>query len=492
MLKNTERLISSDKIKKTCRGISIIFVFLFSANATAQKLSGNLLISTTKLKQTLEGLITGKKPISGVYETAISFPSVVPISVNNVQYNLDWQQVEFNPIANHNIHFALLQPQLDILVPKLEIDTYLVQEVNGAVIKVRIQTVCENIKVVTSTDAISVLAAISGAAKSDHVDLSANVTDINLGAPKLVVQNFKCSNITGFEDIIGDEILQQFSRIDLFKPLLLGKVNALLKEQLQKHALKAEQVIRDQMLGAEGLSAPVFSLLQVNDQYIDIGFALNDVAAVLKPVTAYTLKSEAVMVVDKAELQSYLKQSMSVKLAKLSYSSKNIIELDKLTRSRFKQFFVWPGLMKLPKGQELILRPMLENLEISLKPDSYVTHLNMTVTAGVWVLARQEPMIYLRTYLQAASNIANTAQVKTTVQALSSSAVYDQGFLNKYSPSKRISTNLVDKTAKSFFNDNWATANLSVLKLTDTVSASLKKIFYSKENKLYFEIALNN
>lgn len=492
MLKNMERLFSSDEIKKTCRGLSTIFVFLMCANASAQKLSGNFLISTTKLKQTLENLIVQKKPIAGVYETPLTFSSLIPISVHNVQYNLDWKSVEFNPIENNNIQFALVQPQLDILVPKLEIDTYLVKEVNGVILKVRVQSTCENIRLVTTTDSISVLAGISGSAKSDHVNMSANITDVNLGKPKLSVQNLKCSNIAGFEDLVADEILQQFTQLDFYKPVLLSKMNELLAGQVEKYAAKAEKAIKDQVMTVDGLSAPLFSLLQINDQYIDIGFSVNNPEATFSNITGYKLNSDGVMIVDKAELQEYIKHSLSEKLAKLSYSSKMITELDKLTRSRFKQFFVWPALMKLPKGQELILRPMLESLSFTLKPDSYVSNLNLTATAGIWIMARNEPMVYLRSNLVAGSNVANTALVKTTIQSLTSSAVWDQNFLKRYGASKRLSTSIVDSTAEKFFNDNWATANLSVLKLTDTVSASLKKIFYSKDNKLYFELNLNN
>ena len=493
MLKNMDRLFLSDEIKKTYRVLSIIsVVFFLSANANAQKLSGHFLISTPKLKQSLENLIVQKKPIAGVYENTISFPSIVPISVNNIQYNLDWQSVSFDPIADNNIQFSLNQPQLDIIVPKLEIDTYIVQVVNGVVLKLRVQSTCNDIRLVTSTEAISVLAGISGSAKSNHVNMSANITELNLGTPKLTIQDFKCSNIVGVENLIADELLKQFTQIDFYKPILLEKINQLLAGQIEKYAAKAENAIKDQVMTVEGLSAPLFSLLQVNENYIDIGFALNNPDVKFTNVTGYKMNSDGAMVVDKTELQDYLKQGLSAKLAKLSYSSKNITELDKLTRSRFKQFFVWPALMKLPKGQELILRPMLESVSFSLKPNSYVTNLNLTATAGLWVIARNEPMVYLRSNLQAATSLATTAQVKTTIQSLKSSPVWDKTFLSNHDASKRISTGIVDSTAEKFFNDNWATANLSVFKLTNTVSASLKKIFYSSDNKLYFELGLNN
>ena len=492
MLNNKDRLISSDKKQKRCRALSIIFVLFFAANADAQKLSGHFLISTTKLTQTLENLIVQKKPIAGVYEKPLNFSSLVPIAITNVQYNLDWQSVNFNPIQNNNIQFVLNAPQLVITVPKISIDTVVIKEVNGVILKLNVKSNCENIKVVTATDAISVQASILGSSKSDRVDMSANITDINLGTPKLTVQDFKCDNISGLEDLIGDEILKEFSRIDFYKPVLLEKMNSLLAVQVEKYAAKAEKAIKDQVMTIEGLSAPQFSLLQINENNIDIGFALNKPDETFTPLTNYKLNSDGVMVVDKTEMQEFLKQGISAKLAKLSYSSKTITELDKLTKSRFKQFFVWPGLMKLPKGQELILRPMLESVNISLKPESYVSSLNITATAGLWIMAKNEAMVYLRSNLVAASNIANTAQVKTTIQSLKSSAVYDQTFLNKYDPSKRISTGIVDTTAEKFFNDNWATANLSVLKLTDSASAKLQRIYYSKDNKLFFELGLNN
>ncbi len=490
MLQNKDCLILSDEKQKTCRALSIIFVLFFSANAFAQKLSGHFLISTPKLKQTLENLIVQKKPIVGVYEKPLAFNSLIPIAVNNIEYNLDWQNVNFNPIENNNIEFALIAPRLEITVPKIAIDTYLVKEINGVILKVHVKSSCENIKLITATDAITVNAGIAGSAKADHVDMSAAVTDINIGMPKLTVQNFKCDNIAGFEDIVADEILQQFARIDFYKPVLLEKINSLLAIQLQKYAAKAEQAIKDQVLTIEGLSAPLFSLLQVNDKYIDIGFALNKSDITFTPVENYNLASDGAMIVDKTELQEFLKQGLSAKLAKLSYSSKSITELDKLTRSRFKQFFVWPALMKIPKGQELILRPMLESLSIALKPDSYVSSLNLTATAGIWVMERNEAMVYLRTNLQAVSNIADAAKVQTKISSLKTSSVWDKGYLDRHDCSKRISTGIVDTTAKKFFNDNWATANLSILKLTSTASAQLKRIYYSKDNRLYFELGL--
>ena len=490
MLNNKDRLFLSDKKQKRFIGFSIIFVLFFAANTEAQKLSGHFLISTTKLTQTLENLIVQKKPIAGVYEKPLNFSALVPIAINNVQYNLDWQSVNFNPIQNNNIQFVLNAPQLVITVPKISIDTVVIKEVNGVILKLNVKSNCENIRVVTATDAITVNAGIAGSSNSDKVDMSANITDINLGTPKLSVQDFKCDNISGLEDLIGDEILKEFSKIDFYKPVLLEKMNKMLAAQVEKYALKAEKAIKDQVMTIEGLSAPQFSLLQISENNIDIGFALNKPDVTFSTLTDYKLNSDGVMIVDKTEMQEFLKQGISARLAKLSYSSKTIVELDKLTKSRFKQFFVWPGLMKLPKGQELILRPMLESLNISLKPEAYVSSLNLTATAGVWIMAKGEPMVYLRSNLAAASNIANTAQVKTLIQSLKTSAVYDQGFLSKYDPSKRISTGIVDTTAEKFFNDNWATANLSVLKLSDTASAKLQKIYYSKDNKLYFELGL--
>ncbi|MES2802362.1 MAG: hypothetical protein V4654_07715 [Bdellovibrionota bacterium] len=492
MQKNNDCLVLSDEKQKTYRALSIIFVLFFSASAQAQSLSGHFLISTSKLKQTLENLIVQKKPIAGVYDKPLSFTSLIPIAVNNIEYNLDWQTVNFNPIQNNNINFALVAPNLEITVPKIAIDTYLVKEINGVILKVYVKSSCENIKLITATDVIAVRAVIAGSANADHVDMSATVTDINIGTPKLTVQNFKCDNISGFEDLVADEILQQFARIDFYKPVLLEKMNVLLAAQLRKYAAKTEKAIKDQVLTIEGLSSPLFSLLQVNENYIDIGFALNKSTATFVPVENYTLNSDGAMIVDKTELQEFLKQGITVKLTKLAYSSKSITELDKLTRSRFKQFFVWPALMKIPKGQELILRPMLESLNITLKPDSYVTSLNLTATAGIWVMERSEAMVYLRTNLQATSNIADAAKVATKITSLKTSAVWDAGYLDRHDCSKRISTGIVDTTAKKFFTDNWATANLSLLKLTDTASAKLNRIYYSKDNKLYFELGLNN
>ena len=492
MQKNKDRLILSDQKQKICRALSIIFVLFFTANAHGQKLSGHFLISTTKLKQTLENLIVQKKPIAGVYEEPLSFSALVPIAVSNVQYNLDWQSVNFNPIQNNNIRFALNNPKLEITVPKISIDTVLVKEINGVILKVNVKSNCENIKVVTSTDIISIQAGIAGSVKADRVDMSAQVTDINLGTPQLNVENFKCDNISGIEDLVADEILQQFTRIDFYKPFLLKKINTLLAAQIEQYAEKAEKSIKDQVLTIDGLSAPQFSLLQINENFIDVGFALNKPDESFSAVTNYQLNSDAVLVVDKTEMQEFIKQGLSAKLAKLSYSSKNIPELDKLTKSRFKQFFVWPALMKIPKGQELVLRPMLESLNIMIKPETYVNQLNLTATAGLWVVERNEAMVYLRTNLQAVSNIADTAKVQTTISSLKTSAVWDSGYVNRHDNSKRISTGIVDSTAQKFFTNTWATANLSVLKLTNTASAKLKKIYYSKDNKLYFELGLNN
>ncbi|AZZ38188.1 hypothetical protein CIK05_15730 [Bdellovibrio sp. qaytius] len=503
MQKNMDRLILSDQKQKTCRALAIIFVFFLTAhfptnvsaqaaNTQPQKLSGHFLISTTKLKQTLENLIVQKKPIVGVYEKPIPISSLVPIAVSNIEYNFDWQSVNFNPIQNNNIQFALVAPKIEITVPKLAIDTVLVKEVNGVILRVNVKSNCESIKVVTNSEAFTIQAAIAGSAKADHVDMTANVTDINLGTPKLTVQNFKCDNIAGLEDLVADEILQQFSKIDFYKPVLLDKINTLLVKQMEKYSAKAEKAIKDQILTIEALSAPQFSLLQVNQKFIDIGFALNNPDVAYSPVENYNMNSDGVMIVDKSEMQEFMKQGIAAKLSKLSYSSKTISELDKLTKSRFKQFFVWPALMKIPSGQELILRPALESLDITIKPDSYVSQINLKATAGIWVMERNEAMVYLRTNMQAVSNVADAAKVQTSISSLATTAVWDAGYVNRHNCSERISTSIVDTTAKKFFNDNWATANLSVLKLTDTASAQLQKIYYGKDNKLYFELGLNN
>lgn len=496
MLKNTDRLFLSDQKQKTCRVLTTIFVFFLAvveaANAQPQSLSGHFLISTPKLMQTLENLIVQKKPVVGVFEKPLSFSFPVPIAISNIQYNFDWQSESFYPIQNNAIQFVLNNPKIEILVPKVSIDTVLIKEVNGVILRLNVKSTCENIKLITSTDAINIQAAVMGLAESNQVDLSAEITNINLGTPKLTVGDFKCDNISGFEDLIEDEILQQFARIDFYKPVLQEKVNSLIAAHLKKYAAKAEQAITDQILSVDGLTSLRFSLLQINEKFIDIGFSLNNPETTAAFDTDYNISSDAVLVVDKTEMQEFLKEGLSAKLEKLSYSSKDIPELDKLTKSRFKQFFVWPALMKIPKGQELILRPMLESLNIAVKPNAYVKQLDLSATAGLWVFAQKEAMVYLRTYLNATSNVANAAQVQTSISNLKTTSVWDTGYLKRHGNSKRISTGLVDSTAQKFFNNNWATTNLSVLKLTDTNSAKLKRIFYSSGNKLFFELGLDN
>jgi hypothetical protein len=492
MQKNKDRLSLSDENRNWCRSLVIIILFLISANAHAQRLSGHFLISTSKLTQSLEKIIVQKKPIVGIYEQPLTLPSTIPISINSVEYFFNWSEIKFDPIENGHLKISFVQPTLEIKIPKLDIDTYVIQEVNGVILKVRIKSTCNEIRLATTTDALSLQTTITGSARSEDVDLNAAITALDLGTPHLSVQDFNCDNIAGFEDVVSDEILQQFGRIDFYKPMLLEKVNSMIAQQLGLLGDVAEDTIHDQVIVHSSEIIPLFQLLAINSDFIDIGFAINSEDALLSPLKDYKATTDATLVVDKSELQNYLKEALSKKLSQSQYSSKNISELDKLTRSRFKQFFVWPALMKRPKGAELILRPKIESLNFNLTPNTVVKNLSMKATTGLWIIDGSEPMIYLRSEISANSTMTGGHQFQSKINSLKTSPIWNNSYIEKRNCSKRISTGIVDKLAEKYFTDNWATANLGVIKFANGVSTQLKQIYFDHNNKLHFSLILND
>lgn len=491
MLKNTERLFLSAESLKTCRSLLILFVFIFSANAHAQRLSGHFLISTPKLKQTLENLIVQKKPIVGTYADSIHLPSTIPIAVEKVEYKLDWKQSTIAPIIDNKIRFSLIQPQLEVLVPQLNIDTYIIKEINGAILKVHVKSNCENIKLTATSDTIDLLADMTGAGNVNSVDVKTSINSIDIGSPKLSVKDFLCDNVTGLEDVVADEMLQQFSKVDFFKPMLLDKMNAVLVEDIRVYTAKVEKIIRNQVQDNDDLQSLQFNLLQINENFLDIAFSTGEPANTVVELENYKIPTDAVLVVDKNLLQDYLRKNLNSKFSKTSYSSKTIAELDKLTQSRFKQFFVWPALMKRPKGKALILRPALETLVLSIKPNTDVKNLVTNVVAGIWVMDGTESMVYLRSKIQAQSSLAPD-KVQTVINSLKTTPSWDESYVKKHDCSKRISTSIVDTVAQKYFTDNWANVNLSAMQLVDGKTVKLKNVFLSSDEKLYFNLNLDN
>lgn len=148
----------------------------------------------------------------------------------------------------------------------------------------------------------------------------------------------------------------------------------------------------------------------------------------------------------KAELEKSLLANLNVQIAKSPILSVGNPALEKLTCSRWTQFFVWPALKAFPKCFAMQFVSEIKDLKLT-----DITKLKFSVDSYSWAQAKQ-PLRNIATFSVKTDVALNPNKVKIN----SIAGQHDPEFLKWSGRSKRISTSLVTSTLQTYLQEQVA------------------------------------
>jgi len=494
MIMYNVNFISVSEMKKI-RLLTTFFVsfLLISISAVAQQLSGEVYYPTSRLKADISSALSPAKPFSGVISgSSLNIPVGFPFVIDDVSFQYLWQMPEVAIQDETNINISVKSAQILFVVPHLSIDTTIVKYIDGAVINIKVKSECSNIKMVATSNQVNLkLSRVQ--TTGSLFDLALEAQQLQYDKPNLEIASFECSNIQGLEDVIKENIFENFNQLDLYNNVFLQKLNIVVQDKIHEVLSTIDQSVQESFNKFKLNLNQKIRVKSIASDKVIIQFAfnkeLNKDAVVDEIPSQINSGTYGVMFnVKKDDLVTFIKQLLKSKLESVQISSKQIKAFDKLTKSRVQQFFVWPALMKRKKGQELVLRPTVENLNLAVQSNTFSKVLQTQINTGLWAIDENKPMVYFKSNFVSNITFLNGSETSFPITGLKTKAQWDADYLKEKRCSKRIATSIIDTIGQAVFNQNWAKQNLNAIILGQTQQYRFKDVFNLQNKTLFIRL----
>jgi len=464
------------------------FFILLSQFVEAQTLSGEIIYPTARLKSEILDYLKQYNPSAGQFKEDHIIPVDFPYIMDDVRYKYSWLNANIEIEDEKSILAKIQGAEINFLVPHVSVDTTIVKYVEGVVVKIKVKSECSNINLNLKADWVNLKLAQTETSKNPF-DFGLEAVDLDYQKPILTMNEFSCTNIQGLEAEIKENLFENFNQLNLYQEVFLKKLNELIQSKIQSSLLSIKKTIR-QNLNAIGLNEKL-RVKSLNSQLMILQFSINkDLNSELQPIPEGLLldKEQLIINVNKDDFTQFAIDMIKDKTRKNFISSKNIKAVNKLTQSRFQQFFVWPALMKRPKGQELIFKPTIESLKLNINENTFTNKVKIEFVTGLWTFDLNAPMVYFRSKFNTDVSINQKQQLSMSIENLKSKAIWDANYLSDTKCSKRISTNIIDSISENTFNQNWAKQNLSPFVFGQGQDYKFKDVYNHKNKFLYFRL----
>jgi len=470
-----------------------ILSFLTFIQVNAQKLSGEAYYPISRLKSEIEKSLTPSQPLEGVlHGSNINLPDGFPFVLSDVKYQYKWSSAKINIRDDANIMTSIADAEVTFFVPKIDINTTIIKYIDGAIINIKLQSECSNITLIAKTNHVNLKLSRSNEADSVY-DFSLLTEQLDYEKPSLQISSFECTNIRGLEEEIKENIFENFNNLNAYNDLMIEKINIVIKQKIYDTLTEIDKSIQENFNKSKLSLNQKIRIKSLDSEKLTVQFALNkdlDREHLVETIPEkIAIGSYSILFnVNKEEFDSFINGVLKFNAQKIELSSKQIKPLDKLTKSRLQQFFIWPALKKRKKGQELILRPVIEKLSFKFKQEDFAKNISAQISTGLWIIDEDKPMIYFRSRFSAQTFISENSEIITTVSGLQTKSFWDDAYLKAKKCSKRISTKIIDYLAQQTFNQNWAKQNINVIVFGATQRYRLKDIFHTKSNSLFIRL----
>ncbi len=452
----------------------VLSVVTCSSSAIAEGLIGQVILPTQSFLKNSENQISKLNPyINQIKQIQLSVGGL-PLTVNQFNYQVSWgsQSLKINSQSQITASFNDLVSRVHI--NELKINGYIKKVINGITLNLLVKTTCQNINAQISIPKLIMEGFFENKGQVNKpIELAASLTDVQVKGSQVHVNDMSCDQIQGVEEEITQEIKNFIDQNQFYQKQLLDVLNVKIHEQIVKtnEALSERLTGQNNIYNLSLIQSSIVKIKKIDEQIIQIVFGINlnqdQMAMFDQNVFSFNLesiiksKTDLVFIVAQKSFKKIISEKMNKKLFDSQYTSKDILALDDLTKSRFKQFFVWPALMKRKKGKELILQPQVTDLKINLPINSFSQTIGINLKTGIWVLDDQTKMVYFQNSFGIESKKNQESFWNLGLTQLITGYIWDPTYLANKNYSKRISTQIINTALTAFFNNNWAKENFS-------------------------------
>lgn len=461
--------------EKCICALSLVLIF-FSSQARSEvvEIQAQLLVDQSVIAQQVDQVIAENNRISSSL-TGLKYEDELPVFIDETRFELS-----FGPSQSRYLNESQLLvtkiPEIRVsgFIPRVHIVGTITKIINGAQFNIKVDSECKN---------INYEATFSENVINTKFNTTSSESEFTFGTKKSHIAPFSCSAVQGMDAYLTQRVGQVLENKVMLQQLLSSQLDRILKQQ-------AGRANESSLVALNDLLKKIDPDLYVSQTQLNFSkdHSVMDLTLKTRSLVQYKAtnsmfkgsmqaKTNAAVSVSKKDFDFLIQNAMAKKTSLLEYSSDDIPEFKKLLNSRFKQFFIWPALMKRPKGLPLKLKPMLESFSTVIPTEQFQKTLSFEMQIGQWVLDSAEPMVYLRSNATFSADVSSTVQL----QSLNNSYVWDQNYLSTHHVSQRISLGLVNSAAQGLIQDK---INSFIPTSTQSFLKNVKYLYLSKDQIL--------
>lgn len=401
----------------------------------------------------------------------------MPVLIPQAQLNA---QVQFGPITTEGplSYWHTRQLALTINLGAFQVNQRFQREIAGATVLVDLKAECDPISISLPQADLTALIGLD----SNGKDLSVLTKDLQLGWPlnSWKIGPINCQGPQGFGTLVSQQIHQFLSNESQLSawltPKVQEKLNSKVKsiyEPLKQASWLGNDKLFSQQLQSTTINLPkglVFkTLLQKNSQSLDLKASkLTQVS--LDNSHWEIAPGQPLLVVPQEFIQNIVKNASAFPAVKTDLNKFSAFQ--KLMKSRFLQFFLWPELLKFKKKARFTADTRVQagsaDLKFGVDQKAFAK-----INLQTWIFAERnqslENFAYLETSIQSPMNyfIQNGELVlKFDKPKTITKSSYSEDYVRKYKPTGKPPASQLKSAVKNFFKNSPFNIKLPIFKFS--------------------------
>ncbi len=348
--------------------------------------------------------------------------------------------------------------KFDLFISDLSVDTVVRQRVGDMDVNLRVKAACQNIHLSYDDEAALLASDLRLTHDGNGLVIKTQNTRLKLDGSQWAIGDISCQGINGIEKFVLDQIRQTL----MGNPAQLEKVvanfldvegGAVLNRQISSGMSSLGDLGKVYKLSTTTRLISVKQTAEHLNMKLETDVLTSDTGTfTIADANEADIKTLSIQL-PKGFSEFLVHQSINGQFAGTTLSSKDFPSLDSLTNSRFLQLFFWPGLMVLPVGVELQVKPVLQKTVLEFKQVSNdKLAASLSGYAGFWI-SHDIPMVYLGSPFGASAILSAKGIEKVRLSNLRLYNEWSKEFVEKYNPSKRMATSFFTTQLQDFLKE---------------------------------------
>lgn len=404
-------------------------------------------------------------------------PGGIPIQIQGVRAEVNYSFPLPKRVNEREREWELHSNNLGgrLRVNKISATQIIEREVDGIIIRVKLQADCHNVVLSLPQGSTSVSARVRAEVLNNQVKLTLPHYSAEWDAQAWNVESMSCTGVEGFEQIVKTEALKALSSFQNFD----AEVRTALIDNFAKWSKDASLLLlTERELPTEKDYLKMFyephSAVESENGLLlagQIRFEYPYVAPGQNIEQSFELKAGPVSKNTKAVPQLLLPFNTIRALmmgeyfaGKLEYSlySTDIPAFTEFMQSRWKQFWGWPEMQKYPKDTKFALQflplgpPSMEKEKAVGKTVSAELNLPLSVRLFAPLEGKYRPMVEFRTFISGPASLKllkdGKVEFKLSTQEYPVNYAWADSYVRKYNPSRKIAADTIAGSVRSALN----------------------------------------